>query len=110
MLAADGFRSLGTARLLVFGSHRVDRFVEFALGGMEMLFGLGAMALHIVVVRGAGMIHLFDGFFHVVMDRVEVVPVVNFFGKRDSGNKRQTRGNYGTCNRFGHNFPFEVID
>jgi hypothetical protein len=56
------------------------------------------------------MIHLFDGFFHVVMDRVEVVPVVNFFGKRDSGNKRQTRGNYGTCNRFGHNFPFEVID
>ena len=77
---------------------------------MEMLFGLGAMALHIVVVGGAGMIHLFDGFFHVVMDRVEVVPVVNFFGKRDSGNKRQTRGNYGTCNRFGHNFPFEVID
>ena len=80
---------LSTSRLsiLVFCPHGFYCIMQFMLGRVQMLFGLRAVALHIVMVGGAGMIHLSDGFIHVVVDSIQIVPVVNSFGNRDSYHK-----------------------
>ena len=68
-------------------SDRLDRVVQLVLGCMQMLFRLGAMPLHVVVVGGAGVVQLMNRFLDVVMDRVEIVPVMNSIGNRDPGDK-----------------------
>src|ERR1039458_501960 len=70
-----------------------------------MLFRLRAMPSHIVVVRFAGVVQLFDRLLHVFMDRIQIVPVTNLIGNRDPGSKRQTYRKNGNCNCFRHNFP-----
>jgi hypothetical protein len=61
------------------------------------------------MVRGAGMVQLFDRFFHVVMDRIQIVPVMHPVGNRDPGNERQTHRKNGNGNRFLHSFPLQIV-
>jgi hypothetical protein len=84
-LLGDSQQSL---KELPLSPNRLDGIVQFVLGRMEMLFSLGAMSGHIVVVGSAGTVHLFDCFIHVVVGRFEVVPIMNPVGNRDPGNKR----------------------
>ncbi len=49
-----------------FGS--VDRQSQFPFGGAQMFLRLGSMAFHVVVVGGAGMLHLMNRFRHVFMN------------------------------------------
>jgi hypothetical protein len=88
---------------LALRANRFDGVVEFVLCRVEMLFGFGAVTLHIIVVGGAGTIHFFDGFIYMVVGRFQIVPVTNPFGNGDPGDKRQTRGKNGNCNCFRHN-------
>ncbi len=66
---------------------RLDRFVQLMLGCVQMFFRLGAMPGHIVVIGSAGVLQLMDRFLHVVMDRVQIVPVMNPVGNRDPRDK-----------------------
>ena len=62
--------------------------MQLVLGRFQMLFRLGAMPSHIVVVGGSGVIHFMNCFHHVIMNRVQIVPVMHPIGNRDPGNKR----------------------
>ena len=84
-------------------AHRLDGFVQFALSRVKMLLSPRAMTIHIVVVRHAGMIEFVDGFLHVNVNRIQIVPIMNSFGNRDSAGKRQTHGNCSNGKRFLHN-------
>jgi hypothetical protein len=53
------------------------RSVELVLGIAQVLFGLDSVAFHVVVIGGAGALHLVNGFRDVLMNLVEVVPVAN---------------------------------
>ena len=61
--------------------------MQFAFRRMQMLFRFCTMSSHIVVVRRASVIHLMDRFYHMVMDRIQVVPVMHSLGNRDPGGK-----------------------
>jgi len=65
----------------------LNRIVDLMLGRVQMFFRLCAVPSHIVVVRRAGVLHLFDRFERVVVGRVQVVPIMNPVGNRDSGNE-----------------------
>ncbi|MFY9905607.1 MAG: hypothetical protein WAK62_10705 [Terriglobales bacterium] len=67
---------------------RLDSIVELVLRRVEVFFGLSAMSSHIVVVGGTGVVQLSDRFLDMVMDRVQIVPVMHSIGDRDPGNKR----------------------
>ena len=72
---------------LVFGPDGFDRVVQFVLRCMQMLLGLRAMALHIVMVGGAGTVHFLDGFIHVIVGGFQIVPVTHPVSNRDPGNE-----------------------
>jgi hypothetical protein len=69
------FRRICRLLLRRFGC--VDGQAQFALSGAQMFFGLGAMAFHVVVVGGAGMLHLMNGFDDVLVNAIEIVPIAN---------------------------------
>jgi hypothetical protein len=50
-----------------------------------------------------------DRFLNVVVYGVEVMPVMNSLGNRDSGSKRQTYGKNSDRQCFLHNFPLNSI-
>jgi len=75
------------------GLGRFNRLVQFALGGAKVLFGLCAVAGHIVMISGARMLHLVDRLNNVVVDGVQIVPVMNSFGKCDPSSERQAERN-----------------
>jgi hypothetical protein len=77
----------GAASYLVLRFHSCDGIAQFVFRGVKMLFCFRTMSLHIVVVRCAGAIHLMDGFYHVVVDCVQVMPIVNPIGDGDSGSE-----------------------
>jgi len=60
------------------------------------------MSSHIVVVGGTGVVQFSDSFFHMVMNRVEIMPIVDFIGNRNSDNERQTDTKNGNGNHFLH--------
>jgi hypothetical protein len=66
-----------SGKLLPAPPGRLDRFVQFTLCLPQILFRLGAMSGHVVVIGCAGSFHLVDRFLHVIMDFLQVVPVVN---------------------------------
>lgn len=72
-----------------------------------MLFRFRAMSCHIVVVGGAGIFHFVDGFFYVVVDGFQIVPVASL-PHSDSCSKRETHRKNRNCNRFLHIFPFKM--
>ena len=55
-----------------------------------MLLSLRAMSVHVVVVRGTGSLHLVDSLSDVLVDFIEIVPVMNSFGQRAAGNEGET--------------------
>src|SRR5271165_4724945 len=91
-LADGGWLITVTPQVLPLYADGLDRFMQFALCGMQMLFCLYAMSLHVIVVGGAGAVQLVDGFLHVVVDRIQVMPVMNPIGNGDPGSERQTYG------------------
>jgi len=74
--------------LLPLCAHRLDRFVQLALSRVKMLLSPRAVTIHIVVVRHAGVIEFVDGFLHVNVNRIQIVPIMNSFSNRDSAGKR----------------------
>src|SRR5271165_1170447 len=65
----------------------VDGQAQFALGGAQMFLGPGSVSFHIVVVGGAGTVHLMDGFYDVLMNAVKIVPVADLCGQRRACDK-----------------------
>lgn len=61
-----------------FGS--VDREAQLALCCAEMVFGFGAVAHHVVVIRRTRMLHFVDGFNDMLVNSVKIVPIVNLRG------------------------------
>lgn len=61
-----------------FGS--VDREAQLALCCAEMVFGFGAVAHHVVVIRRTCMLHFVDGFNDMLVNSVKIVPIVNLRG------------------------------
>ena len=76
--------SLRTAASLPRRLGRLDRLVQFMFGCPQVLFGLGAMPFHVVVIGGPGAIHLPHRFLHVATCGFQVCPVTNLFGNCDS--------------------------
>ena len=54
-----------------------DREAQLMLGCMQVLLGLGAVSCHVIVVGFAGVFHLVDRFNNVVVNAVQIVPVVH---------------------------------
>src|SRR5580692_103256 len=98
-----------SGRLLPPTPGRLDRIVQFVFRFPQILFRLGAMSGHVVVVGCASVFHLVDGLLYVVMDFFQIVPVMNLVGNRDSGSKRQTGRKSGNSNCFLHRFPPKVM-
>jgi hypothetical protein len=69
---------------------RLNGLVQLALGYMQGLFGLRAVTGHIVVVRCAGAVHLMDCLDDVVMDLVEIMPVMDRVGHEQWRRPRAT--------------------
>jgi len=73
--------------LLPLRAHRLDGFVQLALRSVKMLLSSRAVTSHIVVVRHTGVIEFVDGFLHVNVNRIQIVPIMNSFSNRDSAGK-----------------------
>ena len=58
----------------------------------EMLFGFGAMTGHIVIIGGAGALHLLDSLFRVIVGFLEVGPIMDFLSHGYASRKRETEG------------------
>jgi phosphoribosylformylglycinamidine synthase subunit PurQ / glutaminase len=71
--------------------------------GTQMLFRFRAMARHVVVIGGPGVIQFMHRFLNVAVSRFQVCPVPNFFGNRDTGSERKTNTKNGAHDRFFHN-------
>src|ERR1035438_3733922 len=54
--------------------------MHFALGIVQQRFRLGAMSSHVVMVRGARPLHFMDCLDYMVVDLVELVPIVDAVG------------------------------
>ncbi len=93
--------------LLPLCPNRLDRLVQLTLRFMQMMLRLRAMSGHIIVVGFAGVVEFVDRFLHVVMDRVQIVPIMHSIGDGDSGNKRQTHRKNSNDNRLIHNFSLQ---
>jgi len=63
--------------------------MQFVFGRAQMFFSLDAVPRHVVVIGGTGTFHLMDRFLYVVVDGIQIVPVMNSVGKCCTGNKRQ---------------------
>lgn len=61
--------------------------MQLFFGLTEQVFGLRAMAGHVVMVRSARAFHLVDRFLNVVMNFVKIVPVAYGSGKSQSGSE-----------------------
>jgi len=72
----------------------LDGQVELVLGFVESSLGLFAVAIHVVVIGGAGMLHLVDGILDMMVDVVEVVPVVDFSNGDSAGKGEGKCGNH----------------
>src|SRR6516165_4355281 len=68
-------------------------FVQLVLGIVQQLLGLGAVARHVVVVGGARTLHLVDRFLDVLVNGIEIVPVVHLRGERHAGHEPNGSGN-----------------
>jgi hypothetical protein len=83
--------------------------VEFVFGCVQMLFGFGSVAFHIVVVGGSGALHFVDRLDDMLMAFVQVVPVVDLCRHGDTGNKRHSKSRNGKNSLHGFssdwNFP-----
>ena len=64
------------------GLRRLDRFVQFVLGGPKVFLGFRSVPGHVVMVGSASSLHLVNCFLYVLVDRFQIMPVVNFLGKR----------------------------
>ena len=73
-------------------------------GRMKMLFCFCAMPVHVIVIGSACPIHLVDGLGHVIVDRIQIVPVMHPLGNRQSGGKRQAYRKSTNDKRFLHRF------
>jgi hypothetical protein len=69
----------------------VNRQLQFVLGLAEVFLCLGAVALHVVVVGRAGSLHFVDRFNNVLVNIIEVVPIVNLSRNQRAGNKRKSK-------------------
>jgi hypothetical protein len=78
-----------TATLLVRPG-RFNRFVELLFRIAQQLLGLGAMALHVVVVGGTRSFHFADRFDDVLVHAFQVAPVAHL-GERQAGAQRDER-------------------
>jgi hypothetical protein len=58
-------------------------------GRVQMFLGLCAVAFHIVVVSGAGSIHFVNRFQHVLVNFVEIVPIVDGPSEQCASYKRK---------------------
>jgi hypothetical protein len=86
----------------------LDRLVQLALGLVQQFLGLRSVAGHVVVIRGPGAIHLVDRFQHVVVNLVEIVPVVHRVGTGHTAGERQGGGD--SKHSFPHVDSLEVDD
>jgi len=66
--------------VLVCGLGRIDRLAQLALCGAEVLLGFNAVAHHVVVIGITCMLHLLDGFYDMLVDSFEIMPVVKLRG------------------------------
>jgi hypothetical protein len=74
--------SVGLVHAGCFDSH-----IQFAFGSAQVFLGFDSVSLHVVVVRGARMFHFIDGLTHVLVNLIEVVPVVDLGGHSDTRDK-----------------------
>lgn len=65
--------------------------MHFALGIVQQRFRLGAMSSHVVMVRGARPLHFMDCLNDMVVDLVEVVPIVDAVGDRGASREHGDR-------------------
>jgi len=66
---------------------RLDRVVQLMLRRPQVLFRLGAVPGHVVMVGGASSFHLMNRFLYMVMHRFQIVPVT--LSNRDSRSERE---------------------
>jgi len=62
--------------------------MKLALGSTQKFFRLGAVAGHIVVIGRASAFHFRNRFLHMIVHRVQIMPIVNSLGESCSSNKR----------------------
>lgn len=58
---------------------------------MQMFNGFHAVTCHVEMIGGASAVHLVDGFNDVVVNRVQIVPVVDV-RKRGPSGEREAEG------------------
>jgi hypothetical protein len=66
---------------------------------MQMLYGLGAVSFHVVVVGGTGAVHLMDGFVNMLVNFIQIVPVADV---RECGASHEGQAECGDYKRFLH--------
>jgi hypothetical protein len=71
-----------------------NRQLQFVLGLAEVFLSLGAVALHVVMVGCASLFHFVDRFKNVLVNIIEVVPIVNLSRNQRAGNKRKSKTGY----------------
>ena len=77
---------LGRNGWLWLAAGGLDGEIEFVLGVVKSFLGLNGVAIHVVVIGSLGALHLVDGVDHMMVNGVEVVPVVDL-GDGDSAGK-----------------------
>jgi hypothetical protein len=73
--------------MVLVGFGCVDGQLQFVFGGVQVLFGLRAMAFHIIVVGSAGAVHFVDRFQYMLVNFVEIVPIMNLLGEQRACDK-----------------------
>jgi hypothetical protein len=72
----------------------LDGEIELVLGVVKGFLGLQGVAIHVVVVGSLGALHFVDGIDDMMVNSVEVVPVVDL-GNGDSASKGEGKcGNH----------------
>ena len=81
---------------LVRRLRRLHSLVQFPLGPVQEFLSFGAVAGHVVVIGRARPVHLMNRFDHVIMDLVQVVPVVDpiRYGHRTGAKGQAGRSQY----------------
>ena len=59
----------------------LDREVKFVLSGAQMLFGLGGVARHIVVIGGRRTFPFVNGLDYMPVNRIKILPIRLFAAK-----------------------------
>lgn len=69
----------------------LDCLVQFAFRLVQQLLGLRPVSGHVIVIRCARPVHFVNGLHDVIVDLVQIVPIVDLIGQSDSPcPKRQT--------------------